>query len=186
MSIAAERDMFVIDHRAVVRWASTGAPLVVGESVADKVVDPEVMTEAVDRLAAGAEFVEFSTRLLPKDVLIRARIEPISGASPSLVHLRLWQPGGVLPSDFTERQLSIIRGVAHGLSQREIGERLGICRGTVESAVARARQQLGVRASALVVQWAVRHGLTDGNTAPLPEPGETAKQTDDTEALAWM
>ncbi len=187
MGIAAERDMFVIDHKSIVCWASTDAPLVVGESVADRISDPDVIAAAIGRMTAGEEVAEFSTRLLPGGVLVRGRVESISGASGAFVQLSLWKPGGVLPSDFTERQLMVIRGVAHGLSQRHIAERLGVCRGTVESAVARARQRLGVRSSALLVQWAVRHGLTDRGIEPLLAPADAEPATgDDTEALAWM
>jgi non-specific serine/threonine protein kinase len=58
-----------------------------------------------------------------------------------------------------EREVAIL--VAHGLTNRDIAERLVVSERTAENHVQRVLNRLGLRSRAQVAAWAVRHGLID-------------------------
>jgi two-component system vancomycin resistance associated response regulator VraR len=53
--------------------------------------------------------------------------------------------GNVMSSDFTERELEVLRGLVGGASNREIGDQLGIAENTVKMHVANMLQKTGFR-----------------------------------------
>jgi DNA-binding CsgD family transcriptional regulator len=79
----------------------------------------------------------------------------------TLMALRVWHPGHLLPSDLTERQLDIVRGISSGTSYRAVGDRLGITASTAECYAARLRDKLGAPTNAHVARWADRNGVAD-------------------------
>lgn len=69
--------------------------------------------------------------------------------------------GPRLPRDLglTPRQLAVLRGLAEGLSYREIGERLEISLDTVRSHIRQIYSTLQIHSVAEAVAYALRHGL---------------------------
>jgi len=59
----------------------------------------------------------------------------------------------------TPREREVLRQLAFGLPNREIGQMLGISVETVKEHVASIRQKLGVSDRTKAAVWAVRHGL---------------------------
>ncbi len=57
------------------------------------------------------------------------------------------------------RQLELITLVAHGLSDREIGERLHLSRHTVHHWIERLRDELNLKNRVELAAWAGKHGL---------------------------
>jgi DNA-binding CsgD family transcriptional regulator len=75
---------------------------------------------------------------------------------------------GVAPVSAREREIAAL--IAHGLSNREIAERLVLMSGTVANHVAHIMRKLGFNKRAEIAVWAVRAGLVseapDGRPAP--------------------
>jgi DNA-binding CsgD family transcriptional regulator len=69
------------------------------------------------------------------------------------------------PSQLTPREREIAALIAHGLTSREIAERLVIGKGTADAHADHIRGKLGLRSRAEIAAWAVRHGLVE---APRP------------------
>ncbi len=90
------------------------------------------LAEAVRTVAAGGALIEPS--VARKVVAEFARMAPPSRA-----------PDTGLPEPLSEREREILQLLAHGLSNREIGERLSLARGTVKNYVTTILQKLGVR-----------------------------------------
>jgi DNA-binding NarL/FixJ family response regulator len=67
--------------------------------------------------------------------------------------------GGLLVDDLTEREYEILRCVASGESNREIGEALYITEGTVKNHVSNILSKLGLRDRTQAALWAREHGL---------------------------
>ncbi|HET6652194.1 MAG TPA: HD domain-containing phosphohydrolase [Nocardioides sp.] len=65
------------------------------------------------------------------------------------------------PGDLTERQVEVLRLVAHGLSNREIAERLGISARTAEHHVQDVYVKIGASTRAGAALFAMEHGLLD-------------------------
>jgi DNA-binding NarL/FixJ family response regulator len=61
--------------------------------------------------------------------------------------------------DLTEREREILRYVAHGDNNREIGEALFITEGTVKNHVSNILSKLGLRDRTQAALWAREHGL---------------------------
>ena len=59
----------------------------------------------------------------------------------------------------TEREREVLRGLARGLSSRELAAELGISARTVETHRANIMQKFGVKSVALLIQAAMREGL---------------------------
>jgi DNA-binding NarL/FixJ family response regulator len=69
----------------------------------------------------------------------------------------------------TDRELEVMREVARGLTNREIGDRLYIGEGTVKTHVARILAKLGLRDRVQVLVYAYEHGIIhpgDGHPPP--------------------
>jgi NarL family two-component system response regulator LiaR len=74
-----------------------------------------------------------------------------------LAHLRAYR-AGVLPEGLTERELDVLRAVARGKSNKEIGEALGISTNTVQVHLRNIFGKLGVGDRTEAVAYAIRHG----------------------------
>lgn len=66
---------------------------------------------------------------------------------------------GMPVDDLTEREREILRLLAHGESNREIGERLFITEGTVKNHVSSILSKLALRDRTQAALWAREHGL---------------------------
>jgi DNA-binding NarL/FixJ family response regulator len=67
--------------------------------------------------------------------------------------------GSLLVDDLTEREYEILRYVARGESNREIGEALYITEGTVKNHVSNILSKLGLRDRTQAALWAREHGF---------------------------
>jgi DNA-binding NarL/FixJ family response regulator len=65
-----------------------------------------------------------------------------------------------LPVDLTEREIEIVRLIAEGLSNKEIGEKLFISHRTVDTHRTNLMTKLGVHNVAGIVRFAILNGLT--------------------------
>lgn len=74
-----------------------------------------------------------------------------------LAHLRAHRPGG-MTDGLTERELDVLRAVARGLSNKEIGEALGIATNTVQVHLRNIFAKLGVGDRTEAVAYAIRQG----------------------------
>ena len=63
----------------------------------------------------------------------------------------------------SQRERQVFDMLAHGLANREIGERLGLSTKTVETYRARIADKLGVRTRAELVELALRSGILTGH-----------------------
>lgn len=59
----------------------------------------------------------------------------------------------------TERELDVLRGIADGLTNAQIGQRLDVSYETVKSYINRLRTKLGVRTKTAIAVYAVKHKL---------------------------
>jgi DNA-binding NarL/FixJ family response regulator len=75
---------------------------------------------------------------------------------------RPWEGRHAMPypgEDLTEREREILRSIAHGASNREIGEALFITEGTVKNHVSSILSKLALRDRTQAALWAREHGL---------------------------
>jgi len=68
--------------------------------------------------------------------------------------------GGRDENGLTERELEIVRLVASGYKNKEVGQTLTISERTVKTHLTNVFQKLGVRDRVGLVMYALRHGLT--------------------------
>jgi DNA-binding CsgD family transcriptional regulator len=61
----------------------------------------------------------------------------------------------------TPRQLEVVKLVAEDLCAKEIAERLGISRKTIEFHKEALKRKLGVRGTAGITRYAIRNGLIE-------------------------
>jgi|ERR1043165_8754337 len=76
-------------------------------------------------------------------------------------------PTAFASQTFTQRQIQVLRLLARGLSNKEIGERLFVSERTVKAYLSSIFEKLGVQKRAGAVGAALRLGLID-----MPQPGE--------------
>jgi DNA-binding NarL/FixJ family response regulator len=67
----------------------------------------------------------------------------------------------VRPADLSSREVRVLRLVALGYTNREISEKLGVHKKTVDTFRCRLQKKLEVRSRAEVVRYALRNGLLD-------------------------
>ncbi|WP_158853936.1 hypothetical protein [Streptomyces sp. NRRL F-5650] len=70
-----------------------------------------------------------------------------------------WQDIGVNASPLSERQWRILRELAAGYSQQQVGPRIGLSRRAVDKEIASARQALSLRTTFQLMAW---YGRTQG------------------------
>jgi DNA-binding NarL/FixJ family response regulator len=68
---------------------------------------------------------------------------------------------GALPAGLSAREAEVLKLIAQGLSNAEIGERLFLGRATIKTHVNRIFAKTGVRDRAQAVHFAFRHGLVE-------------------------
>ncbi|RZQ61406.1 response regulator [Amycolatopsis suaedae] len=114
-----------------------------------KDVTLEQLVGAVRTLAAGATLVRpaITDRLLR--VVRSGELAPLTEADAAPVR------------ELTERELEVLRLVAGGYSNREIGEALFLAEGTVKNHVSNLLGKLGTRDRTRAVLRALHHGLLD-------------------------
>ncbi len=66
------------------------------------------------------------------------------------------------PELLTERERSVVRGIARGLTYKQIARELGISEKTVATYRERAAAKLGLASRAALTRWALKVGLLDG------------------------
>jgi DNA-binding NarL/FixJ family response regulator len=85
---------------------------------------------------------------------------PAQPASPELADAPHASLSPALPGEeLTEREREILRSLAHGASNREIGEALFITEGTVKNHVSSILSKLALRDRTQAALWARAHGL---------------------------
>jgi len=117
-----------------------------------KDVSSEEMAEAVRKVAAGEALIQ--SRLTRKVLAEFSRM-----ASAPHAEARDPQPSASL---LTERELEVLRALAHGLSNREIAAQLVITEGTVKNHVSNLIEKLGVRDRTQAVLKGQELGLIGG------------------------
>jgi two-component system, NarL family, response regulator NreC len=123
--------------------------------------DPEFARRALGSGAAGYvlkeaaddELVEAVRRAAAGDTYLNPRLGAALAAAPP-------RPAGP-PDDLTERELEILRLIALGHTNVEIGEQLHLSVRTVESHRAHIQQKLRRSSRAELVRYALDHGLLD-------------------------
>jgi DNA-binding NarL/FixJ family response regulator len=71
-----------------------------------------------------------------------------------------------LPRPLTAREAEVASLVAHGCTNREIGEALVIAERTAESHISNICAKLGLRSRTQVAVWATQRGLLQGAFPP--------------------
>jgi DNA-binding NarL/FixJ family response regulator len=115
----------------------------------------------LDALDAGA--VGYLLKDTDPDELvrgIRAAVRGESPLAPKAAQVLVSNRTRVRPeNDLTERELTILGLVADGLSNKEIGLKLGIAEKTVKTHLTAVFQRLGVVSRTQAALWAQRRGL---------------------------
>ena len=111
---------------------------------------------------------------LREDLVRAVRVGLMGGVSLSppvarrvVDQLRCLSETGALPMKgdtpleipLTEREIDVLRLVAQGLSNREIGEALYITEGTVKNHVSSVCRKLGARDRTQIAVWAWKHAI---------------------------
>lgn len=122
-----------------------------------KDTDPEPLADAIRVAAGGGGSLAsggVTRRLIEEFARQRAEstAQPDAGASP---HAAM----DLAELDLTTRELDIIRALARGMNNTEIGEHLHLEPSTVKSHLSRVNAKLGTRDRVQTVVWAFRHGL---------------------------
>jgi len=102
--------------------------------------DSAELFDAIDALCAGRSFVSRSL-------------------TQALIHALAHAPDA--PAQLTKREIEVLQLIAEGLSSREISERIGVARRTVESHRGSLMDKLGARNTAALVRVAIRAGLLE-------------------------
>ena len=126
--------------------------------------DPEFARQALGNGAAGYvlkeaaddELVEAVRRAAAGDTYLNPRRGAALAAAPA-------KPSGP-PDDLTEREVEILRLIALGHTNVEIGQQLYLSVRTVESHRAHLQQKLRRSSRAELVRYALDHGLLDEPT----------------------
>lgn len=123
--------------------------------------DPRDFFEAIRSGAQGYLLKDMN----PKEWLnylhaMANREAPISRemARTLLEEFRLSARSDTLAEDISEREFEVLREVANGLSNREIGEQLGIAESTVKNHLRNILEKLHLRNRAQLVAYAYEHG----------------------------
>ena len=118
----------------------------------------------LDAIAAGA--AGYITKQAAREEFRQAVITVHGGGSiitPALAGHLLREYSSVIQGDSTPRTLltrreqEVLRLVADGLTDREIGERLYVSPRTVQNHLASVREKTGLRRRSELVRWASRH-----------------------------
>lgn len=162
-------DVLILDLNMPGHLTSLDAiPSVAERSPATKVVvltmqeDPEYARRAlragalgyVLKEAADAELVEAVRRAAAGGTYLNPSLGARLAAMPEV--------GGGPPDDLSEREVQVLRLIALGHTNTEIGEQLFLSVRTVETHRAHVQQKLGRSTRAELVRYALDRGLLDG------------------------
>lgn len=115
--------------------------------------------------AAGEELISAIDEAMAGRVYVSPRI------AGGVLGICLAGPGGKTPRagtpTLTPRQTDVLRLVATGLTMKEVAARLNISTRTAESHKYQMMEQLGIKTTAELVQYAVRQGLLDNEAFPV-------------------
>ncbi|HEX3561780.1 MAG TPA: response regulator transcription factor [Solirubrobacterales bacterium] len=123
-----------------------------------------VKTESPEDLVNGVRVVAAGDALLAPEITRRLIDRFVGGVRPSA------SPPSEL-EELTPRELEVLRHIARGLSNAEIGDALYVSNGTVKTHVARILMKLGLRDRVQAVVFAYELGLV--------MPGETSRALGD-------
>ena len=112
---------------------------------------------SVQAMKAGA--AEFLTKPFKDDVLLDAIRDAIAKSRAALTHVAEAQALEHCYESLTPRERDVLELLAHGLTNRQIGERLGISEHTAKFHVAAVSQKLGAASRTDAVTRGVRRGL---------------------------
>lgn len=111
-----------------------------------KEADPSRITAAIRAAVAGDELLDHDLlRMALSTMASQVPVEPEPDEPPL--------------EPLTEQEVAVLRLIAAGLSNEEIGESLSISINTVKTHVRHIFQKLGVSDRTQAAVWAVRHGL---------------------------
>lgn len=114
-----------------------------------KDVSGDVLREAIHQVAQGGKyFNDAITNLVFEDFYNKTKVAP----TPASVKLPAFTP-------LTRREEDVLAEVAQGLSNREVAEKLFISIKTVETHKAHILEKLGLRNTAELVKYAIKHKL---------------------------
>ncbi len=113
--------------------------------------DKDEMLKAIDTVLQGGRY--FST-----DVTLS-----LSGMAPSQsVQLKNTDPGNAEKlSSLTERELEVLKGIAEGLTNKEIGQQLFISQRTVDTHRQNIMKKLDVKKVVGLIKFAIKNGLVE-------------------------
>lgn len=116
---------------------------------------------------AGVSAAQARTRLESE---VRAgRLDPDAVAAVLVSAGGAGRPRRTGAAGLTPRQVDVLRLVSHGMSNRQIGHRLGLSPRTVDRHVADIYERIGASSRAAAALFAMQHGLVGGHETD--EPG---------------
>ncbi len=119
--------------------------------------DPGTVTEAINAGADG-----YLSKGTSRDTLVRAIYDVAQGRAvldPHVTQGVFSRLGSRDPQRLTERELTVLQELTHGLSSREIAERIHVSEDTVKTYLKQIYKKLGARDRAEAVAEAFRRGL---------------------------
>ncbi len=111
-----------------------------------KETDPDRIVRAIRAAVAGDDLLDYE--------LLRAALSKVTSEGPITA-----EPEELPVEPLTDQELAVLRLIAAGLANDEIGETLSISINTVKTHVRHIFQKLGVSDRTQAAVWAVRHGL---------------------------
>jgi DNA-binding CsgD family transcriptional regulator len=142
-----------VDARADLPLVS--APTLVLHREGDAVVQAHLGRHLAS-MVPGAAFVGLPGRA---HLLYEGDPEPVLGALVRFFAADGAAEPGPVETALSRRELEVVRMVTLGLTNAEIGGRLGICRRTVDAHMEHVRAKLGIRSRAHIAAWAVHNRL---------------------------
>jgi len=125
-------------------------------------VQPEYISRALREGADGYLSKDLAVQELPEAIADVMAGRPHFGASVQEMMANLVRTGGDNPAArLTPREREVWKGIAEGLTSKEIGARHDISVRTVESHRASLMRKLDVRSIAMLTQLAIREGLLE-------------------------
>ncbi len=122
-------------------------------------VQPEYIARALREGADGYLSKDLAVQELPEAIADVMAGRPHFGAQVQEMMAKLVRTGDDTATKLTPREREVWKGIAEGLTSKEIGARYDISVRTVESHRASLMRKLDVRSIAMLTQLAIREGL---------------------------
>lgn len=132
---------------AIVVMSSSANPAKVNAAIGAGAAGYFVRTMSTEVLVAGLGLVAAGGIFVPREALLEAAYE---------VSRPVWTPAA---HALTDRQIEVLRLLAAGRSNRDIGKELGISEGTVKQHLYGIYRVLGVTSRTAAIATATQHGL---------------------------